>query len=55
MRARKVHVGVCGIGFGHASRVVTVISALKDRGWEVSVSSYGDGVKYLERSGSEVK
>ena len=55
MRARKVHVGVCGIGFGHASRVVTVISALKDRGWEVSVSSYGDGFKYLERSGIEVK
>ena len=32
-----------------------MISALKNRGWEISASSYGDGFKYLERSGIEVK
>jgi len=55
LRAQRVHVGVCGIGFGHASRAVAVVSALKARGWDVSVSSYGEGLRYLERSKIDVK
>lgn len=55
MRAKRLHFGVCGIGFGHASRATIVISTLRSEGWEVSTSSYGDGLRYLKRVGVEAK
>lgn len=55
MQTRRIHFGVCGIGFGHASRAATIIRALKFRGWEVSASSYGDGLKYFNSLGVEAK
>ncbi len=49
----RVHVAVCGIGFGHASRSLPVIRGLLARGHEVTVTSYGDGLSYLTASGLE--
>ncbi|OYT68108.1 MAG: hypothetical protein B6U65_00465 [Candidatus Wolframiiraptor sp. EX4484-121] len=54
-RALKAHIGVCGIGFGHASRSLSIARELKRMGWEISLSSYGDGLEYLRRMGLEVK
>ena len=54
-RALKAHIGVCGIGFGHASRSASIARELKRMGWEISLSSYGDGLEYLRRMGLEVK
>jgi len=50
-----VHIGVCGIGFGHASRSASIIKELNGRNWEVSSSSYGDGLEYLRRMNLDVK
>jgi len=50
----KIHLGVCGIGFGHAARAVPLIKAIKERGWSLSVSSYGEGLEYLRRHGLDV-
>ena len=47
----RVHVGVCGIGMGHAARSSTLIRAMERLGWRVSVSSYGDGLDYLRNVG----
>jgi len=59
LRARccglKAHIGVCGIGFGHASRSASIARKLKEMGWEVSSSSYGDGLEYLKRLNLDVK
>ena len=51
---RKIHFGVCGIGYGHASRSTVIIKELMRRGWDISVSSYADGFRYLERVGVSV-
>ena len=51
----KAHIGVCGIGFGHASRSASIARELKRMGWEISLSSYGDGLEYLRRMGLEVR
>ncbi|MDJ0274292.1 MAG: hypothetical protein NYU90_03730 [Aigarchaeota archaeon] len=50
----RVHVAICGIGFGHASRSLAVVRYLLERGDEVAISSYGDGLDYLRSSGLEV-
>ncbi|MEM1583186.1 MAG: UDP-N-acetylglucosamine--N-acetylmuramyl-(pentapeptide) pyrophosphoryl-undecaprenol N-acetylglucosamine transferase [Nitrososphaerota archaeon] len=50
----KIHLGVCGIGFGHASRAVQIAEAIKERGWGFSISSYGEGLEYLKRFGLDV-
>jgi UDP:flavonoid glycosyltransferase YjiC (YdhE family) len=50
----RVHVAVCGIGFGHASRSLPIIRRLLARGHDVTVTSYGDGLSYLKASGVEV-
>ncbi len=47
----NIHIGVCGIGMGHAARSSTLIKAMMDLGWRVSVSSYGDGLEYLRNLG----
>jgi UDP:flavonoid glycosyltransferase YjiC (YdhE family) len=49
----RVHVAVCGIGFGHASRSLPIIRRLLARGHDVTVTSYGDGLSYLKASGVE--
>jgi len=51
----KIHLGVCGIGYGHASRSTILIKEFLRRGWNVSVSSYGDGFRYFKRAGIGVK
>ncbi len=51
----NLHFGVCGIGFGHASRSAALLKTLRERGYSLSVSSYGDGLTYLRRAGFDVK
>ncbi|MEM4352382.1 MAG: glycosyltransferase family protein [Candidatus Caldarchaeum sp.] len=46
-----IHVAVCGIGLGHASRSLVVARELMRRGHVVSFSAYGQAVSYLERMG----
>ncbi|MEM0442729.1 MAG: glycosyltransferase family protein [Candidatus Caldarchaeum sp.] len=46
-----IHVAVCGIGLGHASRSLVVARELMRRGHGVSFSAYGQAVPYLERTG----
>ena len=50
-----MHIGVCGIGFGHASRSASIIREFERRNWEISSSSYGDGLEYLKRMNIDVK
>ena len=54
-RGLKAHIGVCGIGFGHASRSASIAKKLKEMGWEISLSSYGDGLEYLKKMNLDVK
>ena len=51
----KIHFGVCGIGYGHAARSTILVKEFLRRGWIVSVSSYGDGLRYFKRAGIGVK
>lgn len=51
----KAHIGVCGIGFGHASRSASIVRELEEKNWEVSLSSYDNGLDYLRRIGFDVK
>jgi len=55
MSSRRIHIGVCGIGFGHASRVSILIKTFNELGWTTSISSYSDGFRYLEKLGVSVK
>lgn len=50
----RAYFGVCGIGMGHAARSSLLIKALVKNGWDVAVSSYGDGIEYLETLGIPV-
>jgi len=50
----RAYFGVCGIGMGHAARSSLVLRALMERGWDVAVSSYGEGMEYLEALGIPV-
>jgi len=49
-----IHFSVCGIGFGHASRVYTIIREIEKLGLSFSVSTYGDAVGFFERQGIDV-
>ena len=51
----RIHLGVCGIGYGHASRASILVRALSERGWSISISSYGDGLRYLRSLGIDAK
>lgn len=53
MSPRRIHLGVCGIGYGHAARSLTIIRELERRGITVTVSSYGDGLRYLRSAGAD--
>ncbi len=54
MASKKIHIGVCGIGFGHASRAYAIIRYFDKMGWKISVSSYSDGLRYLRNLGVDV-
>jgi len=51
----RIHFGVCGIGYGHASRAGILIKEFTNKGYSVSVSSYGEGLRYLKTLGLDVK
>jgi len=51
----KIHFGVCGIGYGHASRSAILMKEFAKRGWKISASSYGDGLRYLKSLGIDAK
>lgn len=51
MPPHKIHFGVCGIGYGHAARSSIIIRELERLGFTITVSSYGDGLKYLRSIG----
>ena len=48
-----IHMGVCGIGMGHASRSLAIARELMARGHEVTLTAYGDALEYLRRAGLE--
>lgn len=39
----------CGIGFGHVGRLIPLANQLKDYGFEVLFSTYGDALKYVKK------
>jgi len=45
---RRVLVGACGMGNGHSSRQLNLVSALQERGHRVSIVTFGDGVPALD-------
>ena len=48
-----IHMGVCGIGLGHASRSLVVARELLRRGHEIQISTYGEAIDYFRRHGLE--
>ncbi|RLG48575.1 MAG: hypothetical protein DRO06_01075, partial [Thermoproteota archaeon] len=44
----RVYISACGIGLGHATRSAQLARYLRERGHEVHISSYGQGLGYLE-------
>lgn len=51
---RRVYIGVCGIGLGHASRCKAIVDRLLADGNYVSLSSYGDSIPYFASLGLPV-
>jgi len=51
MPPRRIHLGICGIGYGHAARSLIILRELERRGFTITVSSYGDGLRYLISAG----
>ncbi|MBI3840436.1 MAG: hypothetical protein HY297_00520 [Thaumarchaeota archaeon] len=47
----RVYIGCFGSGLGHASRMLEVAGALRDRGWEVEMSSSGEVATMIEARG----
>ncbi|MEJ3744823.1 glycosyltransferase family protein [Actinomycetes bacterium KLBMP 9797] len=47
-RARRVLVGACGMGNGHASRQLNLVNRLRERGHQVAIITFGDGVAALD-------
>lgn len=50
----KIHFGVCGIGYGHADRTLTLSRKLYEKGYTLIISSYGEGLEYLRKHGLQV-
>ncbi|MEM3953003.1 MAG: glycosyltransferase family protein, partial [Nitrososphaerota archaeon] len=50
----KIHLGVCGIGYGHADRILTISKKLYEKGCTLIISSYGEGLEYLRKHGLRV-
>ncbi|MCS7142344.1 MAG: hypothetical protein NZ920_00910 [Aigarchaeota archaeon] len=49
-----IHIGVCGIGLGHADRCKKIASSLLKRGHDTSISTYGEVAVLFERLGYKV-
>ena len=47
-RAQRVLVGACGMGNGHASRQLNLVRRLQERGHQVAIVTFGDGVTALD-------
>lgn len=50
----KVYIGTCGIGLGHAGRMVEVAKELERRGVEIVFSTYDLAVEFIRRKGFRV-
>lgn len=46
----KILIGICGIGNGHCIRQNIIINELVHRGHEVRVLTYGNGLKFFQKS-----
>src|SRR5689334_7108934 len=46
--ARRVLVGACGMGNGHASRQLNLVRRLQARGHRVAIVTFGDGISALD-------
>jgi len=42
----KLHVGACGIGYGHVGRDLPTATALRKEGWRVYFTTYGEAVNF---------
>ncbi|MDP7976595.1 MAG: hypothetical protein RAK25_05585, partial [TACK group archaeon] len=47
----KLHVGACGIGYGHVGRDLPTALYLGSVGWDVYFTTYGDAVHFARASG----
>jgi len=47
----KAYFGACGIGFGHVGRCVSVADRLKESGFDMLFSTYGEAVTFVRREG----
>jgi len=50
----RFYISFMGIGYGHASRCINIARELIRRGYEVFLSSYGDGLGYIARESSDI-
>ncbi|MGC8673887.1 MAG: glycosyltransferase [Thermoprotei archaeon] len=50
----KLHVGACGIGYGHVGRDLPSVTELAREGWEVYFTTYGEAVNFARVSGYRV-
>lgn len=48
VQPRRVLVGACGMGNGHASRQLNLVRRLQERGHHVAIVTFGDGVAALD-------
>jgi uncharacterized protein (TIGR00661 family) len=47
----KLHVGACGIGYGHVGRDLPTASFFAKAGWSVYFTTYGDAIHFARLSG----
>lgn len=47
---RRVLVGACGMGNGHASRQLNLVARLQERGHQVAIVTFGDGIAALDEA-----
>lgn len=50
----RFYISFMGIGYGHASRCINIARELINRGHEVFLSSYGDGLGYVARESPDI-
>ena len=49
----KFLIGVCGIGKGHSIREYEIAKELQNRGHDVKILTYGEGVDFFKNTGFE--
>ena len=47
----KAYFGACGMGLGHVGRCVSVADGLRERGFDILFSTYGEAVAFARRAG----